>query len=274
MKFKMFFRAYTLPLVILLIGVGLYYIIVVYGIKKTPNFASSSTLNTPITQDPLSQINITQNNPTPNQLESQDKESQDNPQVDSANANTNATSTNTTSSTTAPESPITLTQAELTTQTQNLPVEILDQEPANPQDLNQNLNPEQNLNQNPAQNLNNYFVNVYNANVRQAPSTSSQVIDKVFFGQEIAVREIKDNWAQLASGGFVSHALLSADKPIIIAFSPSSTLNIREQPSTSAKIIGSLRPNQEVRITQIQSNGWVQLESGGFVLYQLLKEKQ
>ena len=116
-----------------------------------------------------------------------------------------------------------------------------------------------------------FYIIAKNANVRESRNMNAPIIKRLQFGQAVLVESIQDGWAELDSGGFISSDLLSSTQPIKIFYVAVPMLNVREMPSMDAKIIGALKLNDEIIIKSI-SNGWAELDSGGFISFNLTKE--
>ncbi|WP_299325559.1 SH3 domain-containing protein [uncultured Helicobacter sp.] len=116
-----------------------------------------------------------------------------------------------------------------------------------------------------------YYAKVANLNIRALPKSSGRILDKLALGQGVNVIEIQDDWAKLDSGGWVSLSLLTPTQPnqrpyIVLA----KTLNIRALPESGSLVIGALYKDQRVQVAEIQDD-WAKLDSGGWVSLRLIK---
>lgn len=117
-------------------------------------------------------------------------------------------------------------------------------------------------------------------NIRKSPDISSEVVGKLSYKQNIEVEFIRDDWAKLKERGWVyarllqpvqdSNAIGVAQKKSssVEIYKTSGVVNVRSEPSTSSKIVGKLSPNQSIEIKSVE-NGWAKVD-GGFVLLDLL----
>lgn len=117
-------------------------------------------------------------------------------------------------------------------------------------------------------------------NVRKTPDISSEIVGKLSYKQNVEVEFIRDDWAKLKEKGWVYARLLQPVQdsntagveqkkiPSSQIYKTSAVINIRSKPSTSSKIVGKLSANQSVEVKGIE-NGWARVE-GGFVLLDLL----
>lgn len=117
-------------------------------------------------------------------------------------------------------------------------------------------------------------------NIRKTPDISSEILGKLRYKQNIEVEFIRDDWAKLKEKGWVyarllqpipdSNAARVTQKkiPSSAIYKTSAVINIRSEPTISSKIVGKLGPNQSVEVKSIE-NGWAKVD-GGFVLLDLL----
>lgn len=116
-----------------------------------------------------------------------------------------------------------------------------------------------------------YYSKATNLNIRAIPKTSGRIVGRLTLGQSVVVVEIENEWARLDSGGWVSLALLSPTEPserlyVVIP----NTLNIRQSPESSAPVVGALYKGQKVQVQTTQDE-WARLDSGGWVSLRLIK---
>lgn len=117
-------------------------------------------------------------------------------------------------------------------------------------------------------------------NIRESPDISSEIIGKLSYKQNIEVEFIRDDWAKLKEKGWVYARLLQPVQDSNIAGAPqnkisstqiyktSAVVNVRSEPSISSKVVSKLSPNESVEVKSIQ-NGWAKIDRG-FVLLDLL----
>ena len=116
-----------------------------------------------------------------------------------------------------------------------------------------------------------YYSKATSLNIRAIPKTSGRIVGRLTLGQSVVVVEIENEWAKLDSGGWVSLALLSPTQPserlyVVIP----NTLNIRQSPESSAPVVGALYKGQKVQVQTTQDE-WAKLDSGGWVSLRLIK---
>lgn len=116
-----------------------------------------------------------------------------------------------------------------------------------------------------------YYSKATNLNIRAIPKTSGRIVGRLALGQSAVVVEIENEWAKLDSGGWVSLALLSPTQPserlyVVIP----NTLNIRQSPESGAPVVGALYKGQKIQVQTTQDE-WARLDSGGWVSLRLIK---
>lgn len=116
-----------------------------------------------------------------------------------------------------------------------------------------------------------YYSKATSLNIRAIPKTSGRIVGRLTLGQSVVVVEIENEWARLDSGGWVSLALLSPTEPserlyVVIP----NTLNIRQSPESGAPVVGALYKGQKVQVQTTQDE-WARLDSGGWVSLRLIK---
>ncbi|MGN7939942.1 SH3 domain-containing protein [Metabacillus sp. 22489] len=135
------------------------------------------------------------------------------------------------------------------------------------------------------------YVNVSSGslNMRKGPSTTSSIIFKLAKGKEVKVYSITNGWAKIEAFGqigYVSSQYLSASKPgtgdngdssstttKYVEVSENSALNVRQSPSTNAKVITKLTNGTKV-VVYSESNGWAKIKVNnieGYVSSQFLR---
>jgi uncharacterized YkwD family protein len=111
-------------------------------------------------------------------------------------------------------------------------------------------------------------------NVRSMPSTSGAKLGVLSKGMVVSVKRAANGWAEINYKGktaYVSskYLQLNGQAPVVnkTAQVTASVLNVRSMPSTSGAIRGTLVKNQVVPVTQVLSNGWVQIVFNGKTAY-------
>ncbi|MFD3449836.1 SH3 domain-containing protein [Microbacteriaceae bacterium 4G12] len=108
-------------------------------------------------------------------------------------------------------------------------------------------------------------------NIRSTPSTRSSVIGTFKQGKVILVKNVTNGWAEVSynnkpayvSATYLQPVTVPGQKGVVTA----STLNVRTAPSTSGKVIGSVKKNATVIITKKLSNGWIEISYQGKAAY-------
>ncbi|MGX2971376.1 SH3 domain-containing protein [Helicobacter sp. T3_23-1059] len=117
-------------------------------------------------------------------------------------------------------------------------------------------------------------------NVRREPNMNAPVIGRLSSGESTKVIKINDEWAQLDNGGWVSVKLLTLQKESEISsrfgtqiqiYIASVNANIRQKPDNDAILVGSIFKGERVRVLSV-ANGWARLENGGYVAARLLSK--
>lgn len=117
-------------------------------------------------------------------------------------------------------------------------------------------------------------------NVRREPNMNAPVIGRLSSGESTKVIKINDEWAQLDNGGWVSVKLLTLQKESEISsrfgtqiqiYIASVNANIRQKPDNDATLVGSIFKGERVRVLSV-ANGWARLENGGYVAARLLSK--
>ncbi|MFY4775412.1 SH3 domain-containing protein [Metabacillus sp. RGM 3146] len=104
-------------------------------------------------------------------------------------------------------------------------------------------------------------------NVRSSASLKASIITQVKKNQTVTVLDQKSGWAKIQSGnktGWVNASYLSIKQVTAAALKTAkvnaSSLNVRSTPSTSGKVVMSLKKNAVVTIVKTQ-NGWSQVSA-------------
>lgn len=113
-------------------------------------------------------------------------------------------------------------------------------------------------------------------NVRKEPSISAPLLSRLASGEKVKVIKFNDEWAQLENGGWVSVKLLTLeqedsslqDTQMYISL---VNANIRQKPDNDSPIVGSALKGERVRVRSI-ANGWARLLGGGYIALRLLQK--
>lgn len=247
MNIKSLFKLYTIPILALFLGFGLYYAIFI-GTNKQKEDSSAEDFTPAILSQP--QMNYHKEE---NKIEESSKSINN---VEATAQITNLSDHNLKD--VVPASPISSTPSSATFNDSS----AIDEVPK--------------ISKHPSL----YVVLGKTLNIRKSPDISSEVVGKLSYKQNIEVEFIRDDWAKLKEKGWVYARLLQPveDKNLTEAtkkentsakiYKTSKVINIRSEPTTSSKIVGKLSPNQSVEVRSIQ-NGWARIDSG-FVLLDLL----
>ena len=151
----------------------------------------------------------------------------------------------------------------------------------NTQDFATNTNMPTNMpneNTNTSQGITHYAIT--RVNVRREPNMNAPVIGRLSSGESTKVIKIDDEWAQLDNGGWVSVKLLTLQQESEIPsrfskqiqiYIASVNANIRQKPDNDATLVGSIFKGERVRVLSV-ANGWARLENGGYVAARLLSK--
>ena len=113
-------------------------------------------------------------------------------------------------------------------------------------------------------------------NLRRQPSLGSTVIMQIPKGQRVGILQRLDSWCKVSYAGINGYVMTSylamegSDAPEAtltgIVTTPSGTLNLRETPSTTARVLTAIAPGTEVSILT-QGNEWSKITHGGYTGY-------
>ncbi|MCR5782090.1 MAG: SH3 domain-containing protein [Clostridia bacterium] len=130
-----------------------------------------------------------------------------------------------------------------------------------------------------------YIVTANNLNVRSAPGTSNPKISSLKQGDIITVTETKDGWGKF-SGGWVSMEYLAkvtseegttaaSKTPVYPVYTITDDfLNVRAKPDADSEIVGALRKNARVTVTEIKGSwGKFAYEQGKYGWFSLAYAK-
>lgn len=250
---KLLIKAYAIPLLVLVLGIFLYFSMIVFYESKDDKFAKQDSK-----KEIKEIVEVAQNTKTDDieQNISIDKEQQNETKADQLAQNDISQNIE--------------TNIEPSTQPQVDPS-------ATPQQIDQPI-------EQPQVELKKYVVIADSINVRSS-TDNGEIIGKKHLHDVVMVEEVKNGWAKLEDGSFIASRLLideatfyknkveeSSDEqsqglPYYVGV---KVLNIRSQPESNAQIVGVVKLNQKVFVKSIKNN-WAELESGGFVSFSLLK---
>jgi N-acetylmuramoyl-L-alanine amidase len=104
-------------------------------------------------------------------------------------------------------------------------------------------------------------------NVREDADVSSKIISLVHRGDTFEVIQTKNNWDQIKltynQTGWISNAYVTSNKNIDATVEAWS-LNVREQPSLSSKIAGTLKLGSKMTVSE-EKGGWAKIVSSSGV---------
>jgi len=107
-------------------------------------------------------------------------------------------------------------------------------------------------------------------NVRKKPSTSAAIIATLKKGAELTVISTEKGWTKITANGktgYVSSAYLTAKQQSatttkFVSVDATSSLNVRSQASTTAKVVTTVKNNTKVEVYS-ESNGWSKVKVNG-----------
>ncbi|PAF54370.1 hypothetical protein BKH42_00170 [Helicobacter sp. 13S00482-2] len=115
-------------------------------------------------------------------------------------------------------------------------------------------------------------------NIRKYPDTTSEVVGKLNYKQNIEVQFIQDGWARLKNGWVYARLLepfeskkSSKKNPLLGVYDVSKVVNIRSAPTVSSKVVGKLTSGESVVVKDIQ-DGWGNIDQGWVLLDLLTKQ--
>ncbi|PAF43131.1 SH3 domain-containing protein [Helicobacter sp. 11S02596-1] len=243
MNIKSFFKLYTLPILALLVGFGLYYIIFV-GANDGDSFSILEGTNGAIVQNDKAESphlqafmssGKTDEEATQNPI---DKDLQGLPEPDTATNENNGNVANDMPNDTSDTS----------NNTSSVATQI-------------------------------YVVLPKTINIRQAPNTISNIVGKLSYNQKVAVEFVTEGWAKIKDGWVLVKLLKPEDEANgseknsdgnIYVVIPKS-LNIRSEPDVSSKIVGKLIGGEAIKVESIQGD-WAKVKNGWVLLNWLKKQ--
>ncbi|MDR2513622.1 MAG: SH3 domain-containing protein [Christensenellaceae bacterium] len=116
-----------------------------------------------------------------------------------------------------------------------------------------------------------YVVTASRLNVRKSAGTGSAIVTTYAKGTVVEVVEIKDGWAKLSTGNYVSAQYLikySSSTVIGTKSVTARTLNVRAGAGTSYAIVGKLTRGSKVDVVEIVAGGaWAKINYAGSTYY-------
>ena len=113
-------------------------------------------------------------------------------------------------------------------------------------------------------------------NLRRQPSLGSTVIMQIPKGQRVGILQRLDGWCKVSYAGINGYvmttylAMEGGDAPESnltgVVTTPSGTLNLRETPSTTARVLTAIAPGTDVSILT-QGSEWSKITHGGYTGY-------
>ncbi|MED1286296.1 cell wall-binding protein EntC [Bacillus mycoides] len=103
-------------------------------------------------------------------------------------------------------------------------------------------------------------------NVRENPTTESQVVGKLLDGYKVNVLHTENGWSKvkLNSG---KEAFISADYTKDTYYVTANVLNVRAGANTDSAILGKLKKDDVIETTHQVQNDWIQFEYNGQTAY-------
>ncbi|OFD48011.1 enterotoxin [Bacillus mycoides] len=103
-------------------------------------------------------------------------------------------------------------------------------------------------------------------NVRENPTTESQVVGKLLDGYKVNVLHTENGWSKvkLNSG---KEAFISADYTKDTYYVTANVLNVRAGANTDSEILGKLKKDDVIETTNQVQNDWIQFEYNGKTAY-------
>ncbi|WJE51208.1 cell wall-binding protein EntA [Bacillus cereus] len=102
-------------------------------------------------------------------------------------------------------------------------------------------------------------------NVRENPTTESQVVGKVLNGHKLDVTNTENGWSQIKFNG--KDVFVSAEFTKSIYYVTANVLNVRAEANTNSEILGTLKKDDMIETTNQVQNGWLQFEYNGKTAY-------
>ncbi|KEK25423.1 cell wall-binding protein EntA [Bacillus gaemokensis] len=102
-------------------------------------------------------------------------------------------------------------------------------------------------------------------NVRENPTTESQVVGKLLNGHKLDVTDTENGWSQIKLDG--KDLFVSAEFTKSIYYVTVNTLNVRAEANTDSEILGTLKKDDMIETTNQVQNEWLQFEYNGKTAY-------
>ncbi|MDZ5610108.1 cell wall-binding protein EntA [Bacillus pseudomycoides] len=102
-------------------------------------------------------------------------------------------------------------------------------------------------------------------NVRENPTTESQVVGKVLNGHKLDVTNTENGWSQIKLNG--KDVFVSAEFTKSIYYVTANVLNVRAEANANSEILGTLKKDDMIETTNQVQNGWLQFEYNGKTAY-------
>ncbi|SDY38338.1 cell wall-binding protein EntA [Bacillus sp. 166amftsu] len=102
-------------------------------------------------------------------------------------------------------------------------------------------------------------------NVRENPTTESQVVGKLLNGHKLDVTNTENGWSKIKLDG--KDVFVSAEFTKSIYYVTANVLNVRAEASTNSEILGILKKDDMIETTNQVQNGWLQFEYNGKTAY-------
>ncbi|PFK35929.1 enterotoxin [Bacillus cereus] len=102
-------------------------------------------------------------------------------------------------------------------------------------------------------------------NVRENPTTESQVVGKLLNGHKLDVTNTENGWSQIKLDG--KDVFVSAEFTKSIYYVTANVLNVRAEANTNSEILGTLKKDDMIETTHQVQNEWLQFEYNGKTAY-------
>ncbi|MBO1583260.1 SH3 domain-containing protein, partial [Bacillus sp. XF8] len=102
-------------------------------------------------------------------------------------------------------------------------------------------------------------------NVRENPTTESQVVGKLLNGHKLDVTNTENGWSQIKLND--KDVFVSSEFTKSIYYVTANVLNVRAEANTNSEILGTLKKDDMIETTNQVQNGWLQFEYNGKTAY-------
>ncbi|WP_142348454.1 SH3 domain-containing protein, partial [Bacillus pseudomycoides] len=102
-------------------------------------------------------------------------------------------------------------------------------------------------------------------NVRENPTTESQVVGKLLNGHKLDVTNTENGWSKIKLDG--KDAFVNAEFTKSIYYVTANVLNVRAEANTNSEILGTLKKDDMIETTNQVQNEWLQFEYNGKTAY-------